>query len=80
MEQGKISENCKNQNYLNKIVMKEDLREEMWNDLKDKRKGLDKKLRKRLGKMKKDDATDWEKNEMAWKKFLVKKFFILKKV
>ena len=80
MEQAKISQNSKNQNYLNKIVVKDIIKEEMRNDLKVKRRRLDQKLKKRLGKGKNNDVADWEKNAMACKKFLVKKFLILKKV
>ena len=78
MEQAKISENCKNQNYLNKIATKDQIREVMRYDFKVKRRLLDKKMSKRLvGKVKKVD--DAEKDAMMWKKFLVKKkFFILK--
>ena len=79
MEQAKISQNCKNQNYLKEIVVKEEIKVEIRNDLKVKRRRLDHKLTKRLGKGKNDDVADWEKNAMTWKKFLVKKFFILRK-
>ena len=77
MEQAKISENCKNQNYLNEIAIKDQIREVMLYDFKVKRRQLDKKMSKRLvGKVKKVD--DAEKNAMVRKKFLVKKNFILK--
>ena len=78
MEQAKISKNCKNQNYLNEIATKDQIREVMHYDFKVKRRLLDRKMLKRLvGKVKKVD--DAEKNAMVWKKFLVKKiFFILK--
>ena len=79
MEQAKISKNCKNQNYLNEIATKDQIREVMHYDFKVKRRLLDRKMLKRLvGKVKKVDD-DAEKNAMVWKKFLVKKiFFILK--
>ena len=77
MEQAKISKNCKNQNYLNEIATKDQIREVMCYDFKMKRSWLDKKMSKRLvGKVKNVD--DAEKNAMVWKKFLVKFFFILK--
>ena len=77
MEQAKISKNCKNQNYLNEIAIKDQIRKVMHYDFKVKRRRLDKKMSKRLvGKVKKVD--DAEKNAMVWKKFLVKKNFILK--
>ena len=60
--------------------MKEEIKVEIRNDLKVKRIHLDQKLTKRLGKGKNDDVADWEKNAMAWKKFLVKKFFYFKKM
>ena len=79
MEQAKISENCKNQNYLNEIATKDQIREVMHYDFKVKRRWLDKKMSKRLvGKVKKVD--DAEENAMVWKKFLVKKFFYFKNV
>ena len=78
MEQAKISENCKNQNYLNEIAIKDQIREVMLYNFKVKRRRLDKKMSKRLvGNMTKVDD-DAEKNAMVWKKFLVKKIFILK--
>ena len=77
MEQAKISKNCKNQNYLNGIATKDQIREVMRYDFKVKRRRLDKKMSKRLvGKVKNVD--DAEKNAMVWKKFLVKNFLILK--
>ena len=72
MEQAKISKNCKNQNYLNEIAAKDEIREVMRYDFKVKRRQLDKKMSKRLGKAKNID--DAEKNAMVWKKFLVKIF------
>ena len=78
MEQAKISENCKNQNNLNEIAIKDQIREVMLYDFEVKRRRLDKKMSKRLmGNVTKVD-NDAEKNTMVWKKFLVKKFFILK--
>ena len=76
MEQAKISQNCKNQNYLNEIAAEDEIREVMRYDFKVKRRQLHKKMLKRLGKAKNVD--DAEKNAMVWKKFLVKIFFILK--
>ena len=38
MEQAKISENCKNQNYLNEIATKDQIREVMRYDFKVKRR------------------------------------------
>ena len=78
MEQAKISKNCKNQNYLNEIAAKDEIREVMRYNFKVKRRQLDKKMSKRLGKVKNVD--DAEKNAMVWKKFLVKIFFIFKNV
>ena len=79
MEQAKISENCKNQNYLNEIATKDQIREVMRYDFKVKRRRLDKKMSKRLvGKVRNVD--DAEKNAMVWKKFLIKIFFYFKNV
>ena len=78
MEQAKISKNCKNQNYLNEIAAKDEIREVMRYDFKVKRRRLDKKMSKRLGKAKNVD--DAEKNAMVWKKFRVKFFFYFKNV
>ena len=81
MEQAKISENCKNQNYLNEIAIKDQIREVMLYDFKVERRRLDKKMSKRLvGNVTKVDDDDAEKNAMVWKKFLVKKIFYFKNV
>ena len=58
MEQAKISQNCKNQNYLNEIVVKEEIKVEIRNDLTVKRRCLDQKFTKRSGKGKNDDVAD----------------------
>ena len=80
MEQTKIFENCKNQNYLNEIAIKDQIREVMLYDFKVKRRQLDKKMLKRLvGNVTKVDD-DAEKNAMVWKKFLVKKNFYFKNI
>ena len=73
MEQAKISENCKNQNYLNEIATKDQIREVMCYDFKVKRRRLDKKMSKRLVEKVKN-VDDAEKNAIVWKKFLVKIF------
>ena len=83
MEQAKISENCKNQNYLNKIVVKAEIREEMRNDLKVKRRCLDQKLMKRLEKGKNNDFFNFKnglKNEQVIKNIMKRNMVVKKKL
>ena len=67
-----ISKSCKNENYVKKMMVNEEIRNQIFNNLKQKRKLMNKKLTKRIGKWK-EDGKEWEKNKIEWRNFLVKK-------